>query len=165
MQEQFSNVDWSATAAMMAALVAFFSLIVSPIVSYKIAKKQITATVLSNERKEWINELRLNLSKLISLLMDSTLINTRKSEAERNQSLDNFRNLTSLQSQIMLMLDTDDENQSKLNQEVMNTISIVSAHFSNPSSNAIDAVSVKLDEIANLSRLVIKNEYTSLIKR
>ena len=57
------NTQW------IPALTALVAVIVSPIVSVYVVRKQINANVVSMNRQKWIDNLRDQLSELISLLM------------------------------------------------------------------------------------------------
>src|SRR6266566_8149872 len=56
------------TTAIISAATALIAVVVAPISAYLIAKRQITATVVSTNRQAWINQLRDHLSQLHSLL-------------------------------------------------------------------------------------------------
>ena len=46
-------------------LIALSAVLVGPFVSWKIAKKQISAQVISSNRQQWINDLRDTISKFL----------------------------------------------------------------------------------------------------
>ena len=56
------------SVAIISAATALIAVVVGPISAYLIAKRQITATVVSTNRQAWINQLRDHLSQLHSLL-------------------------------------------------------------------------------------------------
>src|SRR5882757_10552061 len=66
MYQEASHIDWSVTAAIISAATAIVAVIASPLFTYYLAKKQIASTVLSNERKEWVYALRLDVANFIS---------------------------------------------------------------------------------------------------
>ena len=53
--------------ALLSAMTALVAVVVSPIVSLYIAKRQINTTVISKNRQEWINQLRSEITKLLKL--------------------------------------------------------------------------------------------------
>ena len=56
------------TPEMVTAITALLAVVVGPLVSICVAKKQINATVLSTSRQEWINKLRNVLAELITIV-------------------------------------------------------------------------------------------------
>lgn len=67
--------------AAIAALTALVAVIVGPIVSLNIAKRQFNANVLSVNRQEWINTLRDQISELVA----QTIILRREVEQYRKE--------------------------------------------------------------------------------
>ena len=56
------------TPEMVTAITALLAVVVGPLVSICVAKKQINAAVLSTSRQEWINKLRNVLAELITIV-------------------------------------------------------------------------------------------------
>src|SRR3954468_2624886 len=59
---------FSAIAALAAAVTALAAVIISPVITYFISRKQIRATLVSANRQAWINALRDELAELFELL-------------------------------------------------------------------------------------------------
>ncbi len=56
------------TPEMVTAVTALVAVVVGPLLSIYVAKKQINAAALSTNRQEWINKLRNVLSELITIV-------------------------------------------------------------------------------------------------
>jgi hypothetical protein len=56
------------TPEMVTAITALVAVVVGPILSIYVAKKQINAAALSTNRQEWINKLRTVLAELITIV-------------------------------------------------------------------------------------------------
>lgn len=155
MQEIPSNINWSATAAMIAASVAFFSLIISPIVAYKIAKKQISSTILLNERKEWINALQSDVSSFAAraVFLSNDLESTIYTFENSVKFLEDF---FSLQVKIQLKLNPSINSHKDLEELVYK----ISNEFDNLASKpSIHKSVVKYVEgLVPLTRIVIQEE-------
>jgi len=65
---QFGSTNPAALAAIAATMTAMAAVIISPLVTYLTARKQIRATLVSANRQSWIDALRVELSELFELL-------------------------------------------------------------------------------------------------
>jgi len=71
--------DYALVIAGISAVTALVAVIVGPMVSLNIAKRQLNASVLSVNRQEWINTLRDQISELVA----QTIILRREREVEQ----------------------------------------------------------------------------------
>lgn len=166
MQEQASNIDWSATAAMISSLVALVAVIIGPIASYYIAKSQISATVLSNERKEWIAELRSELANFMQLM--TIIITTIHARWNTQPGMDEFLKIMDKlwlsYYKISLLLDVNNTFQHALDVTIKEVLELIPETFQGPEgfSHIIDK---KLEGIKNLSRDVLQDELLGMVKK
>jgi hypothetical protein len=89
----------SAIAAGASAFVAITAIIISPLVSVRIASRQIRATVVSTNRQAWINALRDDLSELFELLTWSFLLRPGTHSGDEG-----FRYVAERRSRIRLLI-------------------------------------------------------------
>jgi uncharacterized paraquat-inducible protein A len=155
MQEISSNINWSATAAMIAAIVALFSLIISPIVTYKIAKKQISTTVLSNERKEWINSLQSDISAFVSQAM-FLASGYHSLFYPKEKTVEILEQVFALHIQIQLKLNLSISSHKNL-EEIVNKIASELEKLSTKSED-YNLIVKYLEEIVPSTRIVVQEE-------
>jgi len=60
--------------ALVSATTALVSAIVGPFVSFFIARRQIRATVISNNRERWIESLRDSVAEYVGLLLTAAMV-------------------------------------------------------------------------------------------
>src|SRR6202035_6015951 len=65
---EFGSKNPAVLAAIAATMTAMAAVIISPLVTYLTARKQIRATLVSANRQSWIDALRVELSELFELL-------------------------------------------------------------------------------------------------
>ncbi len=123
-------------------LITFFSVILGPLVSFSITRKQLSAHVISENRNKWINDLREILSKLIMVLTRLKLFITTEDDVKNGKipNTDEYKNyledeskhyieltneLILLQANIQMLLKTDKDSHKKLDEIVKSFISLI----------------------------------------
>lgn len=144
------------TIAMLISLVA---VIISPIVSLIIARRQIRANTISTNRQNWINPLRELVSNLISEIQ---IIPVAISERISTQQviLEQFKKITQIEREIVLMLNPDEPAHMQLEDHIRNIVKNMeclrnSEEFYNPNL---------ADDILNATRPLLKKEWERVKK-
>ena len=150
----------------LSLLIALLSVIVGPLISLHIAKRQnetqlliaennIRSTVHSRNRQEWINSLRSTIAEFVSAIAFMRL-QYQLDPTAKKEFLDCGRQVFLLGTQIELMLNPSEPDHSKL--------SAMLASIGNSYSDINDAQTEKamLDAIAKLvplSQTILKREW------
>ena len=162
MDEQSVVATYAAIAAIIAACVALVSSIVGPLISLKIAKKQINASILSGNRQEWINTLRDEISSFVSI---ASLLGGLRSTGFKSVSLDQINNyakeISERKSKIELLLNPSESLHNELLKEIEKMVTIA-IH----SEVELDAVEHRLciDNILNKAKAILKQEWIRVKK-
>src|SRR6266853_2088621 len=96
-----------AIAAVISALTALVALIVGPLLSLYVAKRQIAASVISNERKEWIGSLRHNIANFLATISSVLTQHAWIHSLERSWLKTKADDLFVFKAEISLLLDHD----------------------------------------------------------
>ncbi|PYT01731.1 MAG: hypothetical protein DMF63_02475 [Acidobacteria bacterium] len=156
--QETTNIDWKTVVALIAVMV-------SPIASYFIVKKQITATVLSTERKEWINALRVDVASFVANLF--SLIEAHKHFQEMSgesnwlRFKEQLNSLTMLHIKIKIMLDPNDERQNRLSETIELAVNLVLESMANATTQKF---SDAYNALVPLTRDVVEQELKSIKK-
>ena len=117
------NNSKMSTAALISAITAIVAVIISPITTYFITTKQTKMNVYVNERKEWIDTLRNEVSTFLSVINKFNVKCMDISSATSTVDLDSIfmpmlHEMFFLKIKIALMLDKDNEIHKRLDYEV-----------------------------------------------
>jgi hypothetical protein len=97
----------------ISALTALVAVIVSPIVSIYVTRRQIKASIVSTNRQKWIDQLRDHLAELITLVR---FLNLHKSfeEVSKEEWFANLQKASLIESKINLLLNPNESDHTAL---------------------------------------------------
>ena len=81
---------WKDLVPVISAATALVAVIVSPLVSWNIAKRQITASNVSSKRQVWIDELRRDVAEALALASRIEELRRPSPELSREEQMDVF---------------------------------------------------------------------------
>src|ERR1700736_6395194 len=91
------------------ASTALISAITAPLVSYVVARRQIRASVISNNRERWVEALRDSVAEYIALLLSASVLkktmgqDSLKAVTEDHALLQGIERIILVKSKILLM--------------------------------------------------------------
>src|ERR1700675_694269 len=97
------------TIAFVTACTALISAVVGPAVSYVVARRQIRASVISNNRERWIEALRDSVAEYVALLLSASMVKLTiaqdplKALGEDHALLQVFERTVLVKNKIMLL--------------------------------------------------------------
>ena len=147
--------------AAISAITALVAVILSPIISIYVAKKQFGASVLSKFRQEWINSLRDNISEYISCMFMIMIYNRTSEIGQGKEIAEECRKLVLLNHKISLMLNPNEENHNKLI-KLLEGLTAVVAEEDRDKSTA--NYKEKSNDIVVLSQIILKEEWIRVKK-
>lgn len=162
MVDQSSLATYTGIAAVISACVAFASAVISPLVSLKIAKRQINASTLSGNRQEWINTLRGEVSGFVSII---TLLGALRSGGYKSVTSDQAnqygREAMERKAKIELMLNPTEE----LHNELLGAIETAVTYTIHAESEPTAADQRRcVDKILKISKTILKQEWVRVKK-
>ena len=141
--------------AVVSAATALVAVIVGPISAYYIAKKQITASVISANRQAWINELRDHLAQVHSILfrlpmtLKTPVATTVVTAPGQFAGLrDAIEEATLIRAKIVLMLNPKEQAHKDLAEALDAALSVASAAASQDSASALTSSFVRVAAIS-----------------
>ena len=147
----------------ISACTALAASILGPIVTLKVARRQINASVLSTNRQKWIETLRDMVSELISLLVSSLVIRSAwKSKWDKGRGplredaalLHKLERIVLAHSKIRLLLKPNDVDHQQLDRAIDTAIKRLQAEESLDSDTDAD-----IETITKLSQVILKREW------
>jgi hypothetical protein len=119
------TVSWSMVVSLASAATALVAVFVGPIVSYRVAARQINAEVISKSRQKWLEELRTLVAELLE---KTTMVMWRESYATMSQvELFNERSkIIYLQSKVSLYLEPQNPFHAAMLREINRYVEIFS---------------------------------------
>jgi hypothetical protein len=117
--------------SLVSALTALVASIIGPFVTIRVAKRQITASVVSANRHKWISELRDMVAELIALMTAVVVIRSRFKGTwdrglgvlEANPALvDKVERITLVQWKIRLLLNPAEPPSVELHRRIQDTL-------------------------------------------
>src|SRR5215471_16417667 len=108
------------TIAFVTAITALTAAVVSPLVSLFVARMQIRATVVSNNRERWIEALRDAVSEYVALLITASMVKQAigadavKQVGEHSDLREIVERLVTMKSRIMLITNPGDPHYDEL---------------------------------------------------
>lgn len=148
---------WAAASAITSAFVALVSAIVGPTVAYRIAKRQIQATVVSSNRQQWINALRDDMCELLVHLKMTTALRDPRFPSDLKIDVTQFmENSVRLRNRVALRLNPSEPSHKKLLQ-VIDAYSFESAAPTEPLTLKDSATASAT--LLNAAQDVLKSEW------
>ena len=155
---EFSVSNW---IALISALTALVSVVVGPVVTWQVSKKQIQASVVSANRQDWINTLRNNISEFQTkakiATVESKLASDLRSEfaADPNSFDDAMKEITLLANRIELLINPNEDDHSTLIDKVNELLEFCSS--GDPTNN--EKHDRLQDQITSVGQQILKREW------
>jgi hypothetical protein len=149
------------TVAFVSALTALSAAILSPLVSLFVARMQIRAAVVSNNRERWIETLRDAVSEYVALLLTASIVkegiegDLAKEVSEHPDLRQIVERIVMMKSKIMLMVNPRDRHYAELCEKL-------AASYESLTSGASISVSMmrsQADEITQAGRDALRMEW------
>ena len=139
------------------AAIAGLAIVVGPLVSLYVARRQIRASVVSNSRQQWINNLRDSLSEFLAKQMMARGL-TAKDNADDSPlpRLERIEEVTRLAFKIQLLLSQGEKDQDELEDLVFAMLNTLNQQ--KDENRKFDAQAC-MDRINLVARSVIKAEW------
>src|SRR5438309_9272887 len=108
------------TIAFVTACTALISAVVGPAVSYVVARRQIRASVISNNRERWTEALRDSVAEYVALLLSASMVKQTmredplKTVTEDRALLQIVERIILVKNKIMLMTAPNDNRYTEL---------------------------------------------------
>lgn len=147
----------------VSACTALAASIVGPIVTLRVARRQINANVLSTNRQKWIETLRDMVAELISLIVSALFIRSAwKSKWDKGRGplredkalLIKLERIVLAESKIRLLLKPTDVDHQQLDRAIETAIKRLKAEDSLDSDTEAD-----IETITRLSQVILKREW------
>jgi hypothetical protein len=100
--------------ALTSAITALVAVIVSPIVSIYVAKRQIRAAVVSANRQKWVDQLRNRIAELIAALRFLNLRRDGSVTLTQDEWIERFQHVLQLSSMVVVLLNPQEEDHKAL---------------------------------------------------
>jgi hypothetical protein len=142
-------------------IIALVAVIVGPIISWKIAKRQISASTVTTSRQQWINTLRDAISDFSAKA--SMIYCLAKNQYADEQSIPRIEGMLQLNYKIELLINPNEEDHAILAQLVTDIAS--SLMLAKVKKAEIDTdLDKKQAEIVSLSQKIFKREWERVKK-
>jgi len=165
MLQNQSNTEYlSAIAAIISAATALIALIISPLLSLYVAKRQIGATTVSNERKEWIGNLRNSIASFLAIISSVLMEQAWTQKLDRTQLKSKVDELIFLKAQISLLLDRDIEAHIEFNQSLIDIVSMFIQYVKEPTDEKKLIIVEKMNMVGDDGHRLISGEWKLLSK-
>jgi hypothetical protein len=149
------------TIAFITAITALTAAVMSPFVSLFVARMQIRATVVSNNRERWIEALRDAVSEYVALLLTASMVlqamkgDRVKELSEQGDLRQIVERIVMMKSKIMLMINPRDQRCAELCEKVEG--SYESLAFD--ASVSVSMVRSQADEITRAASEILRAEW------
>jgi hypothetical protein len=148
-----------AIAAVISAATALVALMVGPLLSLYVAKRQIAASVISNERKEWIGNLRHNIASFLATISSVLTQHAWIQTLERPWLKAKADDLFVFKAEISLLLDHDDGAHVKFNELLNETMTSFITFVKEPTeARKLDLVE-RMNDIVTVAHRVVSEEW------
>ena len=147
--------------SLSSALVALVAVIVGPIVTWQIAKRQIHASVISANRQNWINDLRDSVADFMTsakvAMVEGSLAAYRATEFAANEEAHNeaMRSMVTLHNKVTLLINPNESDHVKL----INLMDEMIQHCARGGSDDIQRHDELRDAITKASQQILKREW------
>lgn len=140
--------------SIIAAVTALVAVVVGPIVSVWIARRQIRASVVSTNRQDWINTLRDSIS---DCLAKQTMIRKFNAlEYADNSSLPRIEEVIMLCTRIELLINPNEPDHAELAEQICKITNTLNQQNSANSEFDVDAAH---ERVIRLSQSILKREW------
>lgn len=159
--------DW---VSVISATTALFAVIVSPLVSWRIAQRQINASNVSSKRQVWIDELRRDVAEALAVISRVQELMRPSPDLNRDENLEVFDRrmeaelrATELLMRIKLRLNPNEQDHNAL-EEAFRKLSSVSLDpkpdETGEDRRALQATFVSArDEVLTITQKILKSEW------
>lgn len=140
---------------MISAVTALVAVVVSPIISIYIAKRQIHASIVSANRQKWIDSLRDHLTDLITAMRFLGL-HRNLDHIEEMEFIERFQHLVLLETKINLLLNPHEADHKKLTETIRKGIEAIFAGDDKVKRQGVLAAS---DSVIQQSQAILEREW------
>ena len=141
-------------AQITTAFTALLAVVVGPIVTVYVARRQIRASVVSNNRQQWINQLRDTIADLLAKQQMARTLNSNFHSDER--SLPRIEDVTRLGYKIQLLINPNESDHATLADSIAKIIN--SMNMQNEQHSAFD-IAKHAEQVLTLSQGILKREW------
>lgn len=142
--------------AIISAITALVAVIVGPIISWNIAKRQISASTVTTSRKQWINALRDAIADFSAKA--SMIYCLARNQYADDRSIPRIEEMVELNYKIELLINPSEEDHARLAQVVTDIAS--SLKLAKVKKLDIDTtLDEKQAEVVSLSQKILKREW------
>ena len=148
------------TSEVLAGLTALCAVLLGPLVSLHVVRREFAAQVLSSNRQQWINTLRDRLAKLIAFVAHYSAAKAA-GQLDEQTALARHETAYALWAEIALMVNPAEKDHAEL---VAAIDSILQYLFASPA--AIDPAQVRdrMDTLTSQSQRILKREWERVKK-
>lgn len=152
-----------AVVGLVSASTALVASIAGPVVALTVARRQVSATVVSGNRQKWIEALRDDLAELISLLATGLVIKSKwKDRWEQGRGplnaepalLDKFERIVLAQARIQLLINPGDADHQRLAEAIDSAANQLRSEEAPDSATEAD-----IRTIVVLAQAILKREW------
>lgn len=142
--------------AILSAFTALCAVILAPLVSMHVTRRQIEASVLSKNRQEWINTLRDELVELIVALRGlQTVMILPQEHRSANELKGLIEKITRREIKITLLINPKETDHAELIQLISDGLLLAASASDHPKERIIEVER----KIATLSQRILKREW------
>jgi len=149
------------TITFVTASTALVSAVTGPVVSYIVARRQIRASVISNNRERWIEALRDSVAEYVALIVSAGMLQQAtgqdpiKAITEDHALLQIVERVMLVKSKIMLMTNPNEGGYKELCDVVEATYQVIASG----QPQAFEKIRTGSEEITRAGREVLKTEW------
>ena len=149
------------TITFLTASSALISAVTGPLVSYVVARRQIRASVISNNRERWIEALRDAVAEYVALLLSASIVKQEigrdplKTVSADHDLLQVVERIILVKSKIMLMTNPSESRYSKLCELIETTYQALASDDPQAAGN----IRAGSEAITQAGREVLKAEW------
>jgi hypothetical protein len=149
------------TITLVTASTALISAVIGPMVSYIVARRQIRASVISNNRERWVEALRDSVSEYVALIVSASMLQQAtgqdpiKAITEDHALLQTVERIMLVKSKIMLMTNPNE----KLYRELCEVVEATYQTIAAGEPQAFTKIRAGSEAITRAGREVLKAEW------
>lgn len=137
------------------ALTALAAVVLGPLVSIYVVRRQFAAQVLSTNRQQWINALRDRLSKLIGFISHYSATKAT-SQLQDEKVLELHKTAYENWAQVVLLINPKEQDHVQLVEQIESLLSFL---FSSPLAGNPEEIRSRLAPLIHQSQTVLKREW------